>query len=44
MVKEGNKAPNFTLLDDQGKKWKLSDYAGKKVVVLFFYPKANTSG
>ena len=44
MVKEGNKAPDFTLLDDQGKKLKLSDYAGKKAVVLFFYPKANTSG
>jgi peroxiredoxin Q/BCP len=44
MVKEGNKAPDFTLLDDQGKKLKLSDYAGKKEVVLFFYPKANTSG
>jgi cytochrome oxidase Cu insertion factor (SCO1/SenC/PrrC family) len=44
MIKEGVKAPDFTLNDDQGKKVKLSDYRGKKDVVLFFYPKANTSG
>jgi peroxiredoxin len=30
--------------DDHGSKVKLSDYAGKKIVVLFFYPKADTPG
>lgn len=44
MIKEGVKAPDFTLYDDHGKKVKLSDYRGKKDVVLFFYSKANTSG
>lgn len=36
-------APNFTLLDYQGKKYKLSDYRGSWVV-LYFYPKDNTPG
>ena len=44
MVEEGNKAPEFALLDDQGNSLKLSDFRGKKTVVLFFYPKANTPG
>ena len=44
MLKEGSKAPDFSLLDDHGQKVSLKDYVGKKVVVLFFYPKANTSG
>ncbi len=44
MLKEGNKAPDFTLQDDHGKTIKLSRYAGKKNVILFFYPKANTPG
>lgn len=39
----GDKAPAFTLLDQHGQKVKLSDYRGKRVVV-YFYPKANTSG
>ena len=39
----GRKAPAFTLTDQHGKKVKLSDYAGKKVVV-YFYPKADTTG
>jgi peroxiredoxin Q/BCP len=39
----GKKAPAFTLTDQHGKKVKLSDYAGKKVVV-YFYPKADTTG
>ena len=39
----GKKAPAFTLVDQDGKKVKLSDYAGQKVVV-YFYPKADTSG
>lgn len=43
MLKIGTKAPNFTLTDQNGKKHTLSDYIGKKVV-LYFYPKDNTSG
>lgn len=43
MVKEGDKAPAFSLDDDTGKKVSLSDFAGKKVV-LYFYPKDNTPG
>jgi len=42
-LKAGDKAPNFTLKDQQGKKVKLADYKGKKLLV-YFYPKANTSG
>jgi thioredoxin-dependent peroxiredoxin len=44
MLKEGSKAPAFSLQDDHGTQVKLSDYAGKKRVVLFFYPKADTPG
>jgi len=44
MVEEGGKAPDFALLDDQANSLKLSDFRGKKAVVLFFYPKANTPG
>ena len=36
-VRVRDKAPLFELLDDQGKKWKLADHLGKRVVVLFFY-------
>jgi peroxiredoxin Q/BCP len=39
----GDRAPAFTLLDQHGKKVKLSDYKGKKVIV-YFYPKADTPG
>lgn len=39
----GNKAPNFTGVDQTGKEHKLSDYKGKKLIV-FFYPKASTPG
>mgnify|MGYP001025893770 FL=1 len=43
MVLEGEEAPNFALISDDGKKVTLSDYRGKKVV-LYFYPKDNTPG
>jgi peroxiredoxin Q/BCP len=36
-IQEGNPAPDFTLLDGEGKTWRLSDHYGK-VVVLLFYP------
>ena len=42
-VTAGQKAPDFTALDDRGEKIKLSDYKGRNVV-LFFYPKDDTSG
>ena len=42
-LKTGRKAPAFTLEDQQGKKVKLSDFNGQWVV-LYFYPKDNTSG
>ena len=40
-LKVGDKAPNFSALDEQGNTISLSDYKGKKLIV-FFYPKANT--
>jgi len=39
----GSKAPAFTALDDAGNAVKLSDFAGKHVV-LYFYPKDSTPG
>jgi peroxiredoxin Q/BCP len=42
-LKSGSKAPAFALMDQDNKKVRLSDYKGKKLL-LFFYPKANTSG
>jgi len=42
-LKAGDRAPAFTLLDQKGKKVKLSDFKGKSVVV-YFYPKADTPG
>lgn len=42
-LKKGDKAPNFSALDQDGNIHKLEDYAGKKLVV-FFYPKASTPG
>ncbi len=44
MPKEGSRAPDFSLQDDHGREASLSDYAGKKHVILFFYPKADTPG
>lgn len=43
MLQEGTMAPDFTLPADGGGEVTLSDYRGKKVV-LYFYPKDNTSG
>ncbi len=43
MLKEGTKAPDFTLPDQNGDMRSLSDYKGQKVI-LYFYPKDMTSG
>ena len=43
MLNVGDTAPDFSLPDQDGKERRLSDFRGKKVV-LYFYPKDNTSG
>ena len=43
MLEIGTKAPAFSLADQNGEVHTLEEYAGKKVI-LYFYPKDNTSG
>lgn len=43
MVKEGDKAPDFRSTADDGRTVSLADYRGRNLV-LYFYPKANTTG
>ena len=43
MLSVGDKAPDFSLCDKDGKRVRLSDFKGKKVVI-YFYPKDNTPG
>jgi peroxiredoxin Q/BCP len=43
MIAEGERAPDFSLQADDGTVVSLDSLAGKNVV-LFFYPKDNTSG
>ncbi len=43
MIQEGQKAPDFTLKDENGNDVSLSHFRGKKVVV-YFYPKDDTPG
>jgi cytochrome oxidase Cu insertion factor (SCO1/SenC/PrrC family) len=43
-VKVGDTAPDFTMRDQNGKEVKLSDFRGKKNVVLAFYVFAFTGG
>jgi peroxiredoxin Q/BCP len=43
MIEAGEKAPEFTLPDQDGKEVSLSDFAGR-TLVLYFYPKADTPG
>jgi thioredoxin-dependent peroxiredoxin len=43
MIEPGQKAPDFTLPDQDGNPVSLSDYTGQ-TVVLYFYPKADTPG
>jgi len=42
-LKEGDKAPDFTAKDQNGKTISLADYKGKNVI-LYFYPKDDTPG
>jgi peroxiredoxin Q/BCP len=43
-IQEGKLAPDFTLEDQNGKPVSLSDFAGKKNVLVYFYPKDDTPG
>ncbi len=43
MIKEGTKAPGFTLKDQNGLPVSLNSFEGQKVL-LWFYPKASTPG
>lgn len=40
----GDRAPNFTLKNQDGESVSLSDFKGNKAVVLYFYPKDDTPG
>jgi peroxiredoxin Q/BCP len=42
--KVGDKAPAFTMQGSDGKTYSLSDFQGKKAVILAWYPKAFTGG
>ena len=44
MLEEGKKAPDFTAMNQNGEKVKLSFFKNKKNVVLYFYPKDMTPG
>ncbi|MBN2024450.1 MAG: peroxiredoxin [Pirellulales bacterium] len=43
-LKPGDKAPDFALVGSDGKTYKLSDFVGKRAVVLAWFPKAFTPG
>ncbi len=43
MIQAGEKAPDFALQNAKGEMVRLSDFAGKKLI-LYFYPKDNTPG
>ncbi len=42
--KAGDKAPLVSGKDQDGKTWNLADHVGKKIVLLYFYPKDDTQG
>ncbi len=42
-LKSGDKAPDFTLRDQNGNIMKLTDFRDKKKILLYFYPKALTA-
>jgi peroxiredoxin Q/BCP len=43
-VQAGQEAPDFALPDRQGRMVRLSEFRGRKPVVLYFYPKDDTPG
>ena len=43
LLKAGDKAPDFTVLDHEGRSVKLADWKGQRVL-LYWYPKADTPG
>jgi len=43
-LKVGDKIPNFVLQSQEDKSVKISDFQGRKPIVLYFYPKDNTPG
>lgn len=43
-IQIGDKCPNFSLPNQSGEEITLSDYLGKRKLVLFFYPKDDTPG
>ena len=43
MLTIGEKAPDFVLPSDEGEEVSLENFKGKRVLI-FFYPKANTTG
>jgi len=43
-VKVGERAPDFSLPDAEGRTFRLSEERGKKPIVLYFYPKDDTPG
>lgn len=43
-VEIGDKAPHFSAIDDADQTWTSSDYFGKKILIVYFYPAAMTGG
>ena len=43
-LKEGDRAPEFKAISNEGKEVSLKDYKGKNRVILYFYPKDDTPG
>ena len=43
-IQVGDQAPDFTLPTQTGETFQLKDHMGERVIVLYFYPKDNTSG
>jgi peroxiredoxin Q/BCP len=43
-INEGDKAPEFSLPDKNGEIFNLKDHLGKKNMVIYFYPKDETTG